>query len=126
MLEVEMTAPKFLEELERLSAAATEGPWVSSPDYVLTKGGAGEGEPGQNVSAAGRNLLRMSIYSNLNDGELIAFLRNHADAIAELVRAAHRLIAVPSDIQIEEISDEELAARKQMEDALANLDKEKS
>lgn len=59
----------FLTELERLKGAATKGPW-------------------QRTGVARIEGVTLNGILRQEDADLICHLRNHADALAELVRAA--------------------------------------
>lgn len=98
----------FLTELEKLKAAATEGPWferycddnshmnmtvISSKDYGRTNTGPFNDEA-DTVAITFHQLPPVSgDTADCNDAttELIILLRNNADAIANLVRAADEL-----------------------------------
>ena len=83
----------FLTELERLKAAATEGPWYR--DYMSSPDGHALAWLGNNLIDTMAPKVDGSRYKDPeDDAELICFLVNNADAIAELVRAAQEVIRI--------------------------------
>jgi hypothetical protein len=85
-----MMTTTFLSELERLKSQATEGPWYR--DYMSSPDGHALAWLGNNLIDTMAPKVDGSRYKDPeDDAELICFLVNHADAIAELVRAAEKL-----------------------------------
>ena len=67
------------DDLRALSAAATPGPWHNGfPRVIAATGGEATD-------------LAFSV-KRPDDAELIAWLRNHADALADLIDAAHLVL----------------------------------
>ena len=104
----------FLAELERLRAAATEGKIIAYDE--TQQAGTFKFSCTAIKGPEGSNIVRTSSLHAMADAKLWAFLANHADAIAELVRAAtsaHQTLA-----------DEGFHAKAvRLGNALANLDK---
>ena len=63
------------EDLRALSAAATPGPWRESGGYVWSN----------------EHPARVALACSDADAELIVWLRNHADALADLIDAAREV-----------------------------------
>lgn len=72
----------FISELERLKEKATKGPWWKWPDMPYLFSGD---KTQKNAYMHATRVCRID-YTDA-DGELLQFLRNHADEIAELVKA---------------------------------------
>jgi hypothetical protein len=104
----------FISELERLKEKATKGPWWKWPDMPYLFSGDKEQK---NAYTHATRVCRID-YTDA-DGELIQFLRNHADEIAELVKAAVTLVKDYNNQCYLESSAAELS------EALAALNKEK-
>lgn len=99
----------FLTKLDRLREKATPGPWWEWPGMpYLFSGDKEQKNAYLHAACVGR--------FDYGDGnrELIAHLRNHADEIADLVRAA------------EEVDRIGIGGHLRLNEALAALDKEKS
>jgi hypothetical protein len=75
----------FISELERLKEKATKGPWWKWPDMPYLFSGD---RTQKNAYMHATRVCRID-YTDA-DGELLQFLRNHADEIAELVKAAEK------------------------------------
>ena len=76
----------FISELERLKEKATKGPWIAQA----------ENDPQWAVRSKENKFEFICITTQGNDennARLISFLRNHADEIAELVKAAETEVA---------------------------------
>lgn len=96
----------FLTELERLKGAATKGPW--------------EREGFSRIKRVTENGIKWTA-----DADLMCFLVNHADALAELVRAAE--MAQESLDRHEEackgwVDDHHINTKLALNNALAKLD----
>lgn len=104
----------FISELERLKEKATKGPWWKWPDMPYLFSGDKEQK---NAYMHATRVCRID-YTDA-DGELIQFLRNHADEIAKLVKAAENLRDVKGRHHTE-------IATVRLFDAIAVLNKEKS
>jgi hypothetical protein len=80
----------FLTDLERLKGAATDGPWIADNNEGFSQWKIWENCSPSGYGAAGKRIADVIGDSAETDAnaELIAFLINHADALAELVRAA--------------------------------------
>lgn len=76
----------FAERLRELLGKATRGPVTAELDRINKPARLQE-----TVCAAGYGIARYTIYSTEEDVLLDAYLRNNAEAIAELVEAAERL-----------------------------------
>ena len=87
-----MTAPVDLEELKRLLAEATPGPWkaVVAQKYAHIKNSSGRyvAEP----------TVRRCIFRQHEDAKAIAALRNSAPALIEALEAARALAKVETAI----------------------------
>lgn len=81
----------FLTELERLKGAATKGPWRwdGSDLWHVGFGYDDADDPHRYTGVRYDERLEKSPILHANK-DLICFLRNHADALAELVRAAEK------------------------------------
>ena len=75
------------DDLRALSAAATPGPWHNGfPRVIAATGGEATD-------------LAFSV-KRPDDAELIAWLRNHADALADLIDAARALLADMEGVRV--------------------------
>ena len=70
------------EDLRALSAAATEGPW----ETVMVSAGRIVDAPEAGVAVAGCSVVLWR-----ENAELVVWCRNHADALADLIDAAHNM-----------------------------------
>lgn len=105
------------DDLRALSEAATPGPWTVNPDashylapHVYYGGGMGG--------------LRCGGLHDHSDAELIVWLRNHADTIADLIDAA-KALAEPAGwwTGVEQRQEHQLLDRRAVvRDALAALE----
>lgn len=90
----------FLTELERLKGAATNGPWIPDSDrYPSPLRSASVKDQDAYVEhekdRPGVPIIYNSSFISDEDLSLIVFLRNHADALAGLVRAAEEMSRYP-------------------------------
>jgi len=104
----------FLAELERLKDAATKGPWWKWPDMPYLFSGD---KTQKNAYMHATRVCRID-YTDA-DGELLQFLRNHADEIAELVKTVNKHVCVNK-------LNCKIPQHCELCDVLANLNKEKS
>ncbi len=96
----------FTDKLSALLAKATEGPWEAG--HPISKEHYG-------VTAYDHTY---AIPQDINDAELIAYLRNHAQEIINLVEAA--------EVMCGQVDGDDLEAEAKMVEALAALNKEQS
>jgi len=118
----------FISELERLKEKATKGPWTvgeydETAGYDCMTGGIEVGPitiDGMDYGQKPCDEISIeSLEKMQSDAKLIALLVNHADEIAELVKAAEKVTRHSG-------SAHRAVEQSGLRDSLANLNKEKS
>lgn len=94
----------FVERLRGLLAKATPGPWTfgsspNRPSQYAALSGLTHGEPGH-IATVGNGEDDEDVWPNRANVQLIAFLRNHAEALAEVVEAARKRNSVAYDPRV--------------------------
>jgi len=103
----------FTDKLSALLAKATEGPWQVLEDYEGKRRGFQCGRDGG-------IFFHRFMYRGVANAELIAYLRNHAQEIVNLVDVATATL----NEQRREFARGDIADLDDLEDALAALNKE--
>lgn len=83
----------FLTELERLKGAATEGPWTARVDETVTLRDSQDNQLAIFTHLRTKTGGRKDGNEVAKNARLCALLVNHADVLAELVRAAEDMLS---------------------------------